>query len=234
MAEEKNQEQNLSQLLQIRRDKLKELQGGGRDPFQITKYEVTHDSAAIKADFDAMEGSQVSLAGRLMSKRGMGKVSFCDLQDRSGRIQLYARRDEMDGEEYDRFKKLDIGDIVGVKGDRVPHPAGRDVRPGGGGDPAVQVPAAPAGEIPRPDRHRAALPPAVCGPDRQPGGEAQLHHPLPVHQACAGLPGRPGLYGGGDPRPEHHLRRRHCPSLHHPPQHPGHRHVSCASPPSCP
>ena len=70
MAEEKNQEQNLSQLLQIRRDKLKELQEGGRDPFQITKYEVTHDSAAIKADFDAMEGSQVSLAGRLMSKRG--------------------------------------------------------------------------------------------------------------------------------------------------------------------
>ena len=63
-----------------------------------------------------MEGSQVSLAGRLMSKRGMGKVSFCDLQDKSGRIQLYARRDEMDGEEYDRFKKLDIGDIVGVKG----------------------------------------------------------------------------------------------------------------------
>ena len=116
MAEEKNQEQNLSQLLQIRRDKLKEHQGGGRDPFQITKYEVTHDSAAIKADFDAMEGSQVSLAGRLMSKRGMGKVSFCDLQDKSGRIQLYARRDEMDGEEYDRFKKLDIGDIVGVKG----------------------------------------------------------------------------------------------------------------------
>ena len=116
MAEEKNQEQNLSQLLQIRRDKLKELQEGGRDPFQITKYVVTHDSAAIKADFDAMEGSQVSLAGRLMSKRGMGKVSFCDLQDKSGRIQLYARRDEMDGEEYDRFKKLDIGDIVGVKG----------------------------------------------------------------------------------------------------------------------
>ena len=116
MAEEKNQEQNLSQLLQIRRDKLKELQEGGRDPCQITKYEATHDSAAIKADFDAMEGSQVSLAGRLMSKRGMGKVSFCDLQDKSGHIQLYARRDEMDGEEYDRFKKLDIGDIVGVKG----------------------------------------------------------------------------------------------------------------------
>ena len=117
MAEEKNQEQNLSQLLQIRRDKLKELQEGGRDPFQITKYEVTHDSAAIKADFDAMEGSQVSLAGRLMSKRGMGKVSFCDLKDKSGRIQIYARRDEMDEEAYNRFKKYDIGDIVGVRGE---------------------------------------------------------------------------------------------------------------------
>ena len=99
MAEEKNQEQNLSQLLQIRRDKLKELQEGGRDPFQITKYEVTHDSAAIKADFDAMEGSQVSLAGRLMSKRGMGKVSFCDLQDKSGRFQKQVElRDKGDDE----------------------------------------------------------------------------------------------------------------------------------------
>ena len=117
MAEEKNQEQNLSQLLQIRRDKLKELQGGGRDPFQITKYEVTHDSAAIKADFDAMEGSQVSLAGRLMSKRGMGKAMFCDLQDGQGRIQLYVRIDELGEEAFARFKKVDIGDIVGVEGE---------------------------------------------------------------------------------------------------------------------
>ena len=116
MAEEKNQEENLSQLTKVRRDKLRELQESGNDPFQITKYEVNNDSANIKANFDALEGSEVSIAGRLMSKRGMGKVSFCDLQDKSGRIQLYARRDEMDGEEYDRFKKLDIGDIVGVKG----------------------------------------------------------------------------------------------------------------------
>ena len=120
MADKKNQEvpqeENLSQLLQIRRDKLKELQESGNDPFQITRYEMDNDSANIKANFDALEGQAVSVAGRLMSKRGMGKVSFCDLQDKSGRIQLYARRDEMDGEEYDRFKKLDIGDIVGVKG----------------------------------------------------------------------------------------------------------------------
>ena len=229
MSEQNNQnqqpEQSLSELLQIRRDKLTDLQQSGNDPFQITQYQVTHHSDAIKNQFEALEGQTVSVAGRLMSKRGMGKVSFCDLQDKSGRIQLYARRDEMDGEEYDRFKEAGYRRHRGSEGHRVPHPAGGDVHPGGGGDPAVQVPSAPAGEISRPDQHRAALPPAICGPDRQPGGEAQLHHPLPVHQACAGLPGRPGLYGGGDPRPEHHLRRRHCPSLHHPPQHPGHRHV---------
>ena len=90
MAEQINQapEQNLSQLLQVRRDKLKELQEGGNDPFQITKYVVDNDSANIKDNFDALEGQEVSIAGRLMSKRGMGKVSFCDLQDKSGRIQL--------------------------------------------------------------------------------------------------------------------------------------------------
>ena len=123
MAEQKNPQQtpettgeNLSQLLQIRRDKLKELQESGNDPFQITRYVSDSDSAQIKENFDAMEEKPVSLAGRLMSKRGMGKVSFCDLQDKSGRIQLYARKDEMGEEEYNRFKKLDIGDIVGVKG----------------------------------------------------------------------------------------------------------------------
>ena len=120
MDDKKNQEvpqeENLSQLLQIRRDKLKELQESGNDPFQITRYEMDNDSANIKANFDALEGQAVSVAGRLMSKRGMGKVSFCDLQDKSGRIQLYARRDEMDEAEYARFKKFDIGDIVGVKG----------------------------------------------------------------------------------------------------------------------
>ncbi len=111
-----SEQENLSQLLQIRRDKLKELQESGNDPFQITRYVVDNDSANIKDNFDALEGKEVSVAGRLMSKRGMGKVSFCDLQDKSGRIQLYARKDEMDEEEYNRFKKYDIGDIVGVKG----------------------------------------------------------------------------------------------------------------------
>lgn len=122
MAEKNNQnqageQQNLSQLLQVRRDKLKELQESGNDPFQITKYVVDNHSANIKENFDALEGQEVSIAGRLMSKRGMGKVSFCDLQDKSGRIQIYARKDDMDEAVYNRFKKYDIGDIVGIRGE---------------------------------------------------------------------------------------------------------------------
>ena len=108
--------QETSQQRLIRREKLAKLQEEGNDPFQITRYVVDNNSANIRGHFDALEGSQVSIAGRLMSKRGMGKVSFCDLQDKSGRIQLYARKDEMDEGEYNRFKKYDIGDIVGVQG----------------------------------------------------------------------------------------------------------------------
>lgn len=118
MAEEKTAQQpDLNDQLRIRREKLEELQKAGKDPFAITRFDVTHDSAAIKANFEAWEGQQVRIAGRLMSKRGMGKVSFCDLQDKSGRIQLYARKDEMDEAEYNQFKKYDIGDLVGVCGE---------------------------------------------------------------------------------------------------------------------
>ena len=111
------QSQDLGELLRIRREKLKALQNEGRDPFAITRFDVTHHTQDIKDSFDAMEGQSVSVAGRLMSKRGMGKVSFCDLQDKTGRIQIYARKDEMDEDNYNRFKKYDIGDIVGVKGE---------------------------------------------------------------------------------------------------------------------
>ena len=122
MADETNrnvteQPQDMGELLRIRCDKLKALQDEGRDPFTITRFDVTHHTQDIKDNFDALEGKPVSVAGRLMSKRGMGKVSFCDLQDKTGRIQLYARKDEMDADNYDRFKKYDIGDIVGVNGE---------------------------------------------------------------------------------------------------------------------
>ena len=110
-------EQELSEQRRVRREKLAALQAAGEDPFQQTRFDWDATSAQIKEHFDQMEGRAVKVAGRLMSKRGMGKVSFCDLQDKSGRIQLYARKDEMDEEAYNRFKKYDIGDIVGVKGE---------------------------------------------------------------------------------------------------------------------
>ena len=121
MAQEKNQEvQNevsAGDQIKVRREKLAALQAEERDPFQLTKFVVTSNAQEIKDHFDEMEGKTVSIAGRMMSKRGMGKVSFCDIQDKTGRIQLYARKDEMDEEEYNRFKKYDIGDIVGIDGE---------------------------------------------------------------------------------------------------------------------
>ena len=117
MAQQNQNQQDLREILQIRRDKLAALQEAGMNPFEITRYDVTHHAQEVKDQFDQLEGQTVSLAGRLMSKRGMGKVSFCDLKDKSGRIQIYARKDEMDEDAYDRFRKYDIGDIVGVKGD---------------------------------------------------------------------------------------------------------------------
>ncbi len=119
MAENKANRQEESELndqLRIRREKLAELQAAGEDPFELTRFEVTHKSAEILACYEALEGQTVRVAGRLMSKRGMGKVSFCDLQDAAGRIQLYAKFDELGEAPFAKFKKLDIGDIVGVEG----------------------------------------------------------------------------------------------------------------------
>ena len=106
----------VSEQAQIRRDKLAALQAEGRDPFLITKFDFTADSADIKANYEAYEEQTVRVAGRLMSKRGQGKVMFCDLQDNTGRIQLFVKIDEMGEEEYNRFKKNDIGDILGCEG----------------------------------------------------------------------------------------------------------------------
>ena len=110
-------ELSLNDQMQIRREKLAALQAEGRDPFVQTKYDFNADSAAIKADYENFEGKTVKVAGRLMSKRGQGKVMFCDLQDRAGRIQIFVKIDELGEEEYNRFKKYDIGDIIGVEGE---------------------------------------------------------------------------------------------------------------------
>ena len=120
MGEQKNQngqEQDINQLLKVRREKLADLQERGKDPFQITKFDVTHHSQEIKDDFDALEGKTVTIAGRMMSKRVMGKASFCNVQDLKGNIQCYVARDNVGEEEYKDFKKYDIGDIVGITGE---------------------------------------------------------------------------------------------------------------------
>ena len=122
MAEAQNQEkgqqvQDINQLLKVRREKLAALQEAGKDPFQITKYDVTHHSQEIKDNFDALEGKTVSIAGRVMSKRVMGKASFCNVQDLQGNIQSYVARDSIGEEPYADFKKYDVGDIVGIEGE---------------------------------------------------------------------------------------------------------------------
>ncbi|MBO7216199.1 MAG: lysine--tRNA ligase [Clostridia bacterium] len=108
---------NVNELIRVRREKLAELQESGNDPFEITKYDQTHHSADIKADFENLEGKTVSVAGRMMSKRVMGKASFCNLQDLKGNIQSYVARDSIGEEEYKSFKKLDIGDLIGIEGE---------------------------------------------------------------------------------------------------------------------
>ena len=116
MAEIRNDTENLGELVKVRREKLAALQEAGENPFEITKFEKKNTTAQIQTQFESLEEQPVSVAGRLMSKRVMGKVTFCDLQDRDGRVQLYVRRDEVGEEPYKTFKKYDIGDIVGVEG----------------------------------------------------------------------------------------------------------------------
>lgn len=118
MAEQQNnrEEQELNHLLKVRREKLAELCESGRDPYKVTKYDVTAHSAEVKVRYEELEGKEVSLAGRMMSKRVMGKASFCNLQDLQGNIQSYVARDEIGEEAYKEFKKMDIGDIIGIRG----------------------------------------------------------------------------------------------------------------------
>ena len=116
MAQQQKKEADQSQLLKVRREKLDQLMQEGKNPFEIMKYDVSHHSQEVKTDFEALEGKQVTVAGRLMSKRVMGKASFCHVQDLQGTIQSYVARDSLGEDEYKAFKKLDIGDIVGITG----------------------------------------------------------------------------------------------------------------------
>ena len=224
MAQQNQNQQDLREILQIRRDKLAALQEAGRNPFEITRYDVTHHAQEVKDQFDQLEGQTVSLAGRLMSKRGMGKVSFCDLKDKSGRIQIYARKDEMDEEAYDRFRKYDIGDIVGVKGDVFRTQKGEmSIR-------AHEITLLSKSLQPLPEkfhgltdkelRYRQRYVDLIMNPESQRNFEIQQ-----VRSVSAPVSGQYGLHGGGDPRAQPHCRRCQRPALHHPPQRSGHRYV---------
>lgn len=112
--QKKTQEPDLNQLRKVRREKLADLQENGKDPFLITKYEQTHHSQEIKEHYEELEGKRVSIAGRMMSKRIMGKASFCNVQDLQGNIQSYVARDSVGEDTYKEFKKFDVGDVIGI------------------------------------------------------------------------------------------------------------------------
>ena len=200
--QKKNPAQGLSESeqVQVRRQKLADLQAAGHDPFTLTKYPQDAYSADLREEFKDLpnetdSGKQVALAGRMMSKRVMGKASFAHLRDDKGDIQLYVRRDELGDEPYAAFKKLDVGDIIGVKGEVFRTKTGElSVR--------ATEPASPAREVPRPDRHRDAVSPALCGPDRQPRGQGHLRQAQPDPEGDPRLSGREGLPRSGHPHPD--------------------------------
>ena len=222
--QKKNPAQGLSESeqVQVRRQKLADLQAAGHDPFTLTKYPQDAYSADLKAEFadlpnETDSGKTVALAGRMMSKRVMGKASFAHLRDDKGDIQLYVRRDELGEEPYAAFKKLDVGDIIGVKGEVFRTKTGElSVRATELTLLAKSLRPLPAREVPRPDRHRDALPSALRGPDCKPRGEGHLREAQPDSEGDPRLSGREGLPGGRHPHPDP-LRDRciRTPLTHH-------------------
>ena len=211
MAQNQNQEkqggaaktQDLNQLRKVRREKLANLMAEGKNPFEIVTYDQTHHTQEIKDNYEALEGKEVSIAGRLMAKRVMGKASFANLQDRDGNIQLYVSRDDL-GEEYPAFKKLDVGDIVGVKGivfttkmgeksvhvkeitllskslqilpEKYHGLTNTDLRYRQRYVDLIMKDS--SGEVSRPDKYRSALPSALRGPHHESGIKGCLHQEI--------------------------------------------------------
>lgn len=152
--------EELNELLQIRRDKLKALQERGKDPFEIVKFDRDAYSTEIIENYDAMEGKPVTVAGRMMSKRIMGKASFAHILDYKGDIQVYIKRDDVGEESYADFKAMDIGDIIGVTGHGIQNPHGRGFNPCNERYPAFKVPPSPARKVPRAEGSGTEIPPA--------------------------------------------------------------------------
>ena len=170
--EQKNvQEQDLNQLRKVRREKLAELQGSGKDPFVITKYDQTHHSVEVKENYEELEGKQVSIAGRMMSKRVMGKASFCNVQDLKGNIQSYVARDSIGEENYKEFKKLDVGDVIGIEGEVFK----RDFHSCISCNTSFQESSDSSGEVPWTDEYRYALSSEICGSYHESGSERYIY-----------------------------------------------------------
>ena len=198
LAEQKKEQAvDTKQLLKVRREKLAELQANGQNPFEITKYDVTSHSAEIKDNFEKLESQSVRIAGRMMSKRVMGKASFCNVQDLQGGIQCYVARDSVGEEEYKAFKKLDIGDIVGIEGVVFRTKTGEISIHASEACTALQEPADSAGEVPRSDRipdtrYRQRYVDLIM----QSGSKGHLCKALPDYQHDPQISGWPGLHGG--------------------------------------
>ena len=170
-AEAEEEEERLHEQVKVRRDKLAALCEAGKNPYEITKYDWDTKNQEIRDNFEALEGKTVRIAGRMMSRRVMGKASFMDLLDSTGRLQVYVRRDDVGEEDYADFKKWDIGDILGVEGTVFRTQKGGSYHPY---QAAFQVPAAAAGEIPWAAGYRYPVPSALCGPYCEPGGAGYL------------------------------------------------------------
>ena len=194
------QEQDLNQLRKVRREKLAELQQNGKDPFVITKYEQTHHSQEIKDNFEELEGKQVSIAGRMMSKRVMGKASFCNVQDLKGNIQSYVARDSIGEENYKEFKKLDVGDVIGIEGEVFKTKTGEMSIHASHVtllSKSLQIlPEKFHGLTNTDTRYRQRY--VDRGPDHEPGSEGYIHQTFQDHQRDPQVSGRRRIHGSGD------------------------------------
>ena len=215
MAEQNNQtkqeqQQDIGQLLKVRREKLANLQEAGKDPFQITKYDVTHHSTEIREHYEELEGKTVRIAGRVMSKRIMGKASFCNIQDLPGNIQCYVARDSIGEEAYADFKKYDVGDIVGIEGEVFTTRTGE-----------ISVHAACVTLLAKslqilPEKYHGLTNTDIRYRQRydyESGGERHLYQAFQDHQGNPQFPGRQRLHGGGDPHAGAERGRRGGPAF---------------------
>lgn len=223
MAEENKEltQQELSEQNRIRREKLAQMQEAGKDPFQIVKYDVTHHSDEIRANFDALENKDVCIAGRLMSKRIMGKASFCNIQDRNGLMQSYVSKNDIGEEDYAAFKKYDIGDIIGIKGFVFKTKTGEiSVHAKEVVLLSKSLPGS-ARKVPWSEGSGAALQTEICRPDCKPRIQRYLYQAFQNYYRNQKVFGRKGLLRGRNSRFADHPRRCVRKTLYHTPQYTG-------------